>query len=148
MRSDVNSLSAQPKTSRTFATKIGHTDLQRALYRMPYRYWRSDVALGLLAIAALLGGYFVPLVLSGSDVMRSKDENARPRFATANQDGGFLQSSVPGLSKVRPQSVYKQLSCDKPETQKQYELCQQWRAAEAAEEQACVARRQFWVGGP
>lgn len=49
---------------------------------MPYRYWRSDVALGLLAIAALLGGYFVPLVLSGSDVMRCKDENARPRFAT------------------------------------------------------------------
>jgi hypothetical protein len=109
--------------------------------------WRSNIAIagGLGAVAALLLWFAIAHVLAGGDLLRCKKPNQQPGYTTDNQNPS-LQSRAPGQSKAFPQSIYKQLSCDKPETEKQYELCQQWRAAEGAEEQACIARRQFWIG--
>jgi ABC-type multidrug transport system fused ATPase/permease subunit len=44
-----------------------------------------------------------------------------------------------------PNTVDTQPDCKDPRAQRNNE-CQSWRQAEAAEEQTCIARRQFWTG--
>lgn len=101
---------------------------------MPNSNWLSRLALGFIAPAVIVIGYMVAVLVSGGDPLRCKETEQHPAKPTANPQ----QTTVP-----QPQSVEPQ--CGKPGTERDNN-CQSWRQAEAAEEQACIARRQFWAG--
>ena len=41
--------------------------------------------------------------------------------------------------------MYEKVDCKKPSSERQYELCQHWYTAKAAQEATCIARRQWWL---
>jgi len=108
--------------------------------------WRPSPALTRGLIAALCAAsLFAYLAKRG--VERCMDTNKEPGYAATIEKPTYY-TPIPGRATVNlPRSVYKNLDCDKPQGEKEYELCQQWRAAEGAAQQACIAGLQFWIGG-
>ena len=76
--------------------------------------------------------------MAGRDPLRCKENGS---LAQANS--GTRRSGSPDVSGSEP--AYQTPNCAVPKNDKQDELCQQWRAARAADEAACVARWQFWI---
>lgn len=96
--------------------------------------WRYYLALGWLAPLAVLLGYGVALIVSGGDLLHCKKPHASGSNATRQQKPISI-----------PEPVKNEFSC-RDERSERDEKCQSWRQAEAAEDQACVARRQFYAG--
>lgn len=101
---------------------------------MPKRDWRTNLALGLIAPFVIVVGYgFVQLATSG-ELPSCKNTDPRSGYAATDPKNAAM-----------PQSIYYQLSCHDPAQDKDGK-CQAWRQAEVAQEQACLARYQFWIG--
>lgn len=85
-------------------------------------------------------------LLTGSNLMGCKKPYENPRYSTPNPNLPLQYSPIPGVAQSFPHIVTKELRCNKPGTKEEYELCQPWRQAEAAEEAACVSRIQLVLG--
>ena len=96
--------------------------------------WRYHLALGWLAPFLILFGYAVAFLVSGGDLLHCKKAN--PESSNA--------ASQPKPVAI-PEPIKNERDCRDSSSQRD-EKCQSWRQAEAAEEQACVARRQFYAG--
>jgi len=76
----------------------------------------------------------VARLISGGDVLYCKEPDQGSSNAAEKPD-----------SIAVPKALNDKRNCRDPRSQRDNE-CQSWRQAEAAEDQACVARRQFYVG--
>lgn len=131
--------------------------------------WRSDIATVRRLIAARTLGYLPswrlhPAIIQGfvltictaalfaylakRGLEGCIEANPQARYAAVERDVA-LQTIPPGRSKAtrfwRP--GYKQLNCQEPQSEKEYEQCNQWYSAVGAAQQACINGLQFWVGG-
>jgi hypothetical protein len=108
------------------------------------RDWRSYAALagGVIAVALLAALLWV--YVTGGDLVRCGEPDKQPSYATAKPNN-LPQSSANGQTRVLSQSVYEQVNCEKPGSDRQYELCQQWHTAKATKEATCIARRQWFL---
>jgi hypothetical protein len=79
-------------------------------------------------------GYAAAQLTAGGQVPGCKNTDPKTSYATTDPKNAAVD-----------ESIYNKLGCYNPAHDK-YEKCQAWRQAEAAEEQACMARYQFWVG--
>jgi hypothetical protein len=112
---------------------------------MPFSDWRKEHTLVLGAALAPVIAYVALTVLAGGDPLRCQNSGSKPGYIDRDPQSR-AQAPTDDQSRSVLNGSYKQLNCQKPENGQAYERCQQWRSAEAAEEQACLARRQFWLG--
>lgn len=104
-------------------------------------------------IATIIG--IVLLVIGAGGLLHEYAQGRVVACAQANPRPGYspddpkpaLQSTRHFQTTAHPfQPLYKEMNCEKPYGPKEYEFCQQWRAANAGQEQACIAGFQFWLG--
>ena len=106
---------------------------------MSNRSWGYYTALGAIALALLALSYVAYSEFRGCN--RPYDP---PRYATADEHPA-LQSGSLGQTKVYPQTKIKVVRCEEPQSEKEFELCQQRNTARASEDAVCVARAQYYL---
>jgi hypothetical protein len=99
---------------------------------MSSRNWSSDVAIGGVAVATILICVAIANILSDRD---------RPSYRDYPEGYKQLAPSGTGVSHRRPPA--DRSICNQTETEKEYELCQAWRAADGAREAADTAWKQL-----
>ena len=94
---------------------------------------RILLALGVVAVG--ISAIVVAEHLAGRDPLRCHERNyaAQPR------------TNGPKISSGTVETPYEAPNCAEPKDDKQDDLCQQRRMAQAADEAACIARWQFWI---
>lgn len=88
-------------------------------------------AWGLIAVALIV---VTNVLVTGNDPL-----GCRGNTSTQMAVGYRLPVQAPEVKFVQPE-------CAGPRSEKEFELCQQQRAARAADESACVTRWQLWMG--
>jgi hypothetical protein len=96
--------------------------------------WRYQLALAWLAPFLILVGFAMGHLISGGDLLYCKQTHASSSKSAQNQEPTPAPSTIGDKKDCRDQGTQRDSAC------------QGWRQAEAAEDQACVTRRQFYAG--
>lgn len=109
--------------------------------------WRDYIEWIIIGVTVFVFFTFLMVSETKRQVEYCKDSYPPPEYARKDEKKPTRDKARLIKNREQPlQSAIKTIDCNQPYGDDEYKACQEWRAAKATSDQACIAHAQLWVG--